>query len=135
MSLGLARGRPTNPARDTRRPVSFTRALPRRATLGLFLSHPGVEPQLRSATLGRRPHTKTPPCGHVVLVLTPNEAAQPSYRAYLVAENDSLKARALVARHNHPNEIAYTLAAFPDVLQQIVGLQPGGYRPATWVTV
>jgi hypothetical protein len=72
------------------------------------------------------PKTKTLPRGHVVLVLTPVDGAQPSYRAYLVAENDPLKARALVARYNHPDEIAYTLAAFPDVLQEIVGLGPGG---------
>jgi hypothetical protein len=72
------------------------------------------------------PQTKTLSCGHVVLVLTPTEGAQPSYRAYLVAEEDPLKARALVARHNHPDEIAYTLAAFPDVLAQIPGLEPRG---------
>ena len=66
------------------------------------------------------------PRGHVVLVVTPNEGAQPSYRAYLVAEDDPLKARSLVARHIRPNDIAYVLAAFPDVLHQIPGLEAGG---------
>lgn len=69
----------------------------------------------------KTPKIKTPPRGHIILVVTPNEGAQPSYRAYLVAENDPLKARSLVARHIHTDEIAYTLAAFPDVLQQIAG--------------
>ena len=64
--------------------------------------------------------------GHVVLVVTPNDGAQPSYRAYLVAEDDPLKARSLVARHIRSDEIAYVLAAFPDVLQQIPGLEAGG---------
>jgi len=64
--------------------------------------------------------------GHVVLVMTPNDGAQPSYRAYLVAEDDPLKARSLVARHIRSDEIAYVLAAFPDVLQQIPGLEAGG---------
>jgi hypothetical protein len=66
------------------------------------------------------------PRGHVVLVATPNDGAQPSYRAYLVAEDDPLKARSLVARNLRPDEIAYVLAAFPDVLQQIPGLEAGG---------
>jgi hypothetical protein len=66
------------------------------------------------------------PHGHVVLVVTPNPGAQPSYRAYLVAEADPLKARSLVVRHIHTDEIAYTLAAFPDVLQQIARLELGG---------
>jgi len=59
------------------------------------------------------------------LVMTPNEGAQPSYRAYLVAENDPVKARSRVARHLLPADIAYTLAAFPDVLRQIAGLEAG----------
>jgi hypothetical protein len=66
------------------------------------------------------------PQGHVILVATPNADAQPSYRTYLVAEADPLKARALVARHVRNDEIAYVLAAFPDVLGQIPGLEPGG---------
>jgi hypothetical protein len=66
------------------------------------------------------------PHGHVVLVMTPNDGAKPSYRAYLVAENDPLKARSLLARHVRTDEIAYVLAAFPDVLQQIPGLGAGG---------
>jgi hypothetical protein len=74
----------------------------------------------------KTPTTKTPARGHVILVVTPNEGAQPSYRAYLVAEDDSVKARSLVARRIRSAEIAYALAAFPDVLQQIVGLEPGG---------
>lgn len=72
------------------------------------------------------PKTKTSPRGHVILVVTPNEGAQPTYRAYLVAENDPVKARSLVARHIQADEIAYTLATLPDVLRQIVGLEPGG---------
>jgi hypothetical protein len=60
------------------------------------------------------------------LVATPNPGAQPSYRAYLVAEDDPLKARSLVLRHIRTEEIAYVLAAFPDVLRQIPGLEPGG---------
>jgi|HubBroStandDraft_1064217.scaffolds.fasta_scaffold1005636_1 hypothetical protein len=67
--------------------------------------------------------------GHIILVVTPNEGAQPSYRAYLVAEDDPEKARSIVARHMRnmrPTEIAYTLAAFPDVLGQILGLETGG---------
>jgi hypothetical protein len=68
----------------------------------------------------------SPPRGHVVLVVTPHDDAQPSYRAYLVAEDDPVKARSLVARHLRSDEIAYTLAAFPDVLRQIVGLEAGG---------
>ena len=71
----------------------------------------------------KTPKIKTPPRGYVILVVTPNEGAQPSYRAYLVAEDDPLKARALVARHIHADEIAYILAAFSDVLQQIAGLE------------
>jgi hypothetical protein len=67
-----------------------------------------------------------PSHGHVILVVTPHDGAQPSYRAYLVAENDPIKARSLAARYLRPAEIAYTLAAFPDVLQQIPGLEPGG---------
>jgi hypothetical protein len=66
------------------------------------------------------------PRGHVILVMTPTPAAQPTYRAYVVAEDDPLKARALVARFIGVDEIAFVLAAFPDVLQQIPGLQPGG---------
>jgi hypothetical protein len=66
------------------------------------------------------------PRGHVILVVTPNDGAKPSYRAYLVAEDDPLKARSLAARHLRPDEIAYVLAAFPDVLQQIPGLEAGG---------
>ena len=66
------------------------------------------------------------PLGHVILVVTPTPGAQPTYRAYLVAEDDPQKARALVARFIHVDEIAYVLAAFPDVLQQIPGLEPGG---------
>jgi hypothetical protein len=63
---------------------------------------------------------------HVILVVTPNAGAQPSYRTYIVAEADPLKARALVARHIRSDEIAYVLAAFPDVLRQIPELGPGG---------
>jgi len=74
----------------------------------------------------KTPKIKAPPRGHVILIVTPNEGAQPSYRAYLVAENDPLKARLLVARLIHVDEIAYVLAALPDVLQQIAGLEPGG---------
>jgi hypothetical protein len=48
-----------------------------------------------------------------------------SYRAYFVTEDNPLKARALVARLIHTDEITYTLTAFPDVLQQIVGLESG----------
>jgi hypothetical protein len=70
--------------------------------------------------------TKHLQCGHVILVVTPNDGAQPSYRAYLVAEDDPLKARSLMARHVRTDEIAYVLAAFPDVLRQIPGLEPGG---------
>jgi hypothetical protein len=66
------------------------------------------------------------PRGHVILVATPQEGAQAKYRAYLVAEDDPIKARSLISRHLHQAEIAYTLAAFPDVLRQIVGLEPGG---------
>jgi hypothetical protein len=66
------------------------------------------------------------PRGHVILVVTPNSGAKPSYRAYVVAEDDPLKARALMVRHIRTDEIAYVLAAFPDVLQHIPGLEPGG---------
>jgi len=66
------------------------------------------------------------PRGHVILVMTPNSDAKPSYRGYVVAEDDPLKARSLVARHLRTEEIAYVLAAFPDVLQQMPGLEPGG---------
>jgi hypothetical protein len=66
------------------------------------------------------------PRGHVILVVTPTPGAQPTYRAYIVAEDDPLKARALVARYLRADEIAYVLAAFPAVLQQIPGLAPGG---------
>jgi hypothetical protein len=31
-----------------------------------------------------------------------------------------------MVRHIRTDEIAYVLAAFPDVLQQIPGLEPGG---------
>jgi hypothetical protein len=51
---------------------------------------------------------------------------QPRYWAYLVAEDDPGKARALIGRHLRPNEIAYALAAFPDALQRIPGPEPGG---------
>jgi hypothetical protein len=67
-----------------------------------------------------------PSHGHVILVVTPHDGGQPSYRAYLVAEADPVKARSLVARHLLPADIAYTLAAFPDVIRQIAGLEPGG---------
>jgi hypothetical protein len=70
--------------------------------------------------------SETPLRGHVVLVITPNEGSQPSYRAYLVAEDDPVKARSIVARSLRPDEIAYTLAAFPNVLGQIPGLEAGG---------
>jgi hypothetical protein len=66
------------------------------------------------------------PHGHIVLVMTPTEGAQPTYRTYLVAENDPMKARSIVARHVRPEEITYVLAAFPDVLREIPGLEPGG---------
>jgi hypothetical protein len=69
--------------------------------------------------------TERMPRGHVILVATPNEGAQPPYRGYLVAENDPVKARSLVARSLRPDEIAYTLAALPDVLDQIPGLEAG----------
>jgi hypothetical protein len=72
------------------------------------------------------PTFETPPRGHVILVVKPNEGAQSSYRAYLVAEDDPAKARSLVARRIRSEEIAYVLAAFPDVLQQIPGLEVGG---------
>jgi hypothetical protein len=65
------------------------------------------------------------PQAHVILVVTPNPGAQPSYRAYLVAEDDPVKARSLIARHVEANEITYALAAFPDVLHQIPGLEAG----------
>jgi hypothetical protein len=70
--------------------------------------------------------TERLPCGHVILVATPSDGAQSSYRAYLVADDDPIKARSLVARYLRPAEVAYTLAAFPDVLRQIVGLEAGG---------
>ena len=60
------------------------------------------------------------------MVVTPNDGAQPSYRAYFVAEDDPPKARALVARHVRLDEIAYVLAAFPGVLQLIPGQEAGG---------
>jgi hypothetical protein len=66
------------------------------------------------------------PRGHVILVVTPNSGAKPSYRGYVVAEDDPLKARSLVAHHIRTDEVAYVLAAFPDVLRQILGLQPAG---------
>ena len=43
-----------------------------------------------------------------------------------MADDDPIKARSLVARYLRPAEVAYTLAAFPDVLRQIVGLEAGG---------
>jgi hypothetical protein len=70
--------------------------------------------------------TRQAPQGHVILVVTPNPGAQPSYRAYVVAEDDPIKARLLVLRLIPTEEIAYVLAAFPDVLRQIPGLEPGG---------
>jgi hypothetical protein len=66
------------------------------------------------------------PHGHVILVATPTEGAYPTYRAYLVAEHDPAKARSVVARHIRPDEVVYVLAAFPDALRQIPGLEPGG---------
>jgi hypothetical protein len=60
------------------------------------------------------------------MVMTPNPDAQPTYRAYLVAEDDPVKARSLMARYVGLDEVAYVLAAFPDVLRQIPGLEPGG---------
>ena len=70
--------------------------------------------------------TDRPTHGHVILVATPHGGGQPSYRTYLVAEDDREKARTLIARHLRPTETTYTLAAFPDVLAQIPGLEPGG---------
>jgi hypothetical protein len=64
--------------------------------------------------------------GHVILVATPHAGTQPSYRSYLVAEDDPVRARSLVARYLDPDDIAYVLAAFPDVLHQIPGLEAGG---------
>ena len=43
-----------------------------------------------------------------------------------MAEDDPVKARSLIARHVLADEIAYVLAAFPDVLRQIPGLDAGG---------
>jgi hypothetical protein len=76
--------------------------------------------------IGRMSEPPPAPQGHVIVVLTPNPDAQASYRAYVVAEHDPIKARSLMARHVRPDEIVYVLAAFPDVLQQIQGLEPGG---------
>jgi hypothetical protein len=64
--------------------------------------------------------------GHVILVATPSVSAQPTYRAYLVAEDDPAKAQDAVARNLLPGETAYVLAAFPDVLRHIQGLESGG---------
>jgi hypothetical protein len=69
--------------------------------------------------------TQGPRRGHVILVATPHEGTQPTYRAYIVADDDPVKARALVARGLRPDEIVYTLAAFPDVMGQIPGLEAG----------
>ena len=66
------------------------------------------------------------PNGHVIMIMTPNPDAQPTYRAYLVAEDDPIKARSLMARYVGLDEVAYVLAAFPDVLRQIPGLGAGG---------
>jgi hypothetical protein len=76
--------------------------------------------------IGRMSEPTPTPQGHVVVVLTPNPDAQPSCRAYVEAEHDPIKARSLMARHVQPDEIMYVLAAFPDVLRQIQGLEPGG---------
>jgi hypothetical protein len=63
--------------------------------------------------------------GHVILVATPNDGAKPSYRAYLVAEDDPEKAREMILQHLLAGEAVYVLAVFPDVLQQIPGLERG----------
>jgi hypothetical protein len=74
--------------------------------------------------------TERPLRGHVILVATLHAGTQPSSRAYLVAENGPMKARSLIARHIRRDEIAYVLAALPDVLDQIPGLERGGANAA-----
>jgi hypothetical protein len=64
--------------------------------------------------------------GHVILVVTPNDDDGPSYRAYLVAEDDPQKVQEMISPHLLAGEVMYVLAAFPDVLQQIPGLECGG---------
>jgi hypothetical protein len=86
---------------------------------------PSVEACTDRAIAGHEPNT-TPQRGHAILVAMPHEGARPSYRAYLVAKDEPAKARDVVGRHLLPDEIAYTLAAFPDVVQQIPELEPGG---------
>jgi hypothetical protein len=63
--------------------------------------------------------------GHVILVATPNDGAKPSYRAYLVAEDDAEKAREMMSPQLLAGEVVFVLAAFPDVLQKIPGLERG----------
>jgi hypothetical protein len=49
------------------------------------------------------------PRGQVIVVVTPNDDAEPSYRTYLVAEDDRTKALLRVARYIRVDEIAYPL--------------------------
>jgi hypothetical protein len=64
--------------------------------------------------------------GHVLLVVTPNEGARPSYRAYIVAVDDPVKAQQMIAPHLTPGETAHVLAAIPEAILQIEGLGSGG---------
>jgi hypothetical protein len=62
---------------------------------------------------------------HVILIVTPNPGAQPTYRAYIVGENDPTQALAIAMRRIRTDETAHVLGAFPSTLINIPGLEPG----------
>jgi hypothetical protein len=58
--------------------------------------------------------------------MTPTDGSHPTYRAYVVVESEPGEGEITYEPHTRPDEIAYVLAAFPEVLRQIPGMEPGG---------
>jgi hypothetical protein len=64
--------------------------------------------------------------GHIVLVVTPHPGGgPPTYRGYVVAEEDPARAKALVEERIGPGETAYVLGMIPGAALLAFPLEPG----------
>jgi hypothetical protein len=69
--------------------------------------------------------------GQVVLITTEQLGGGPATRTvYYVAEEDPVKATAIIAAVMAPNETVVAYGSLPDAAVKAMGLKPGEFKPA-----
>ena len=69
--------------------------------------------------------------GQVVLITTEQLGGGPATRTvYYVAEEDPVKATAIIAAVMAPNETVAAYGSLPDAAVKAMGLKPGEFKPA-----